>query len=536
MTENVNVLYNEIANPPRSAVSLRPVAAMQLVFEQLTADGKAVSDKATTWVCTTSNVTLPYSGEALADAVSKGIAVGLHLESRSLVVHFPQPEPAQGAKRKLQTILGKGGAARRCIDGAESLDLFHAESWGMVHVKSPEMPDVFDRLIEEDDASSDSAPEHEGVAPELEEDKPVQAANAMVPESPCLFNLALPTEPQDIRVRSLLDALTTSLETESNEEQALRRDMEETGGAITPFLEKALFTSMRGTKDEVHRIQEQDRALARKESTACPIFWLSPAPHSITVSAKPNMHLARRVAWIVWKASTLNVKLTLPMFMALFKQISGYTNPVGRLTQYKAMVAKWQGRDLDWKGLDAETRNLIRNINEDKIDCYCLNCKRVLDPRSEKFCSLACASQWCRCGEKLCTREVTDHDALEVQQNRLGNYGQLVHLAGMLELKPEVESFDACEFDKLREQHITENCCRPNPVFVNLACKKYVASFARLNRIQRCQSSIAKGNFTWGHCHVAQQQLQKIADLPIPTRSEQFCATCEPARKKQRRC
>lgn len=32
---------------------------------------------------------------------------------------------------------------------------------------------------------------------------------------------------------------------------------------------------------------------------------------------------------------------------------------------------------------------------------------------------------------------------------------------------------------------------------------------------------------------MAWQQLQKMVDLPIPTRSEQFCATCEPARKRQ---
>ena len=86
--------------------------------------------KATTWVCKAPECQLPYSGEALDMAVKQGMMVGLHLESRSMIVHLPLRQLAQQVHRKLETILGKGAAAKVAIEQIEAMDWFHADKRG----------------------------------------------------------------------------------------------------------------------------------------------------------------------------------------------------------------------------------------------------------------------------------------------------------------------------------------------------------------------------------------------------------------------
>ena len=83
-------------------------------------NGKAC--EATTWVCKAPNCSLPYYGEAFDEAAMKGMHVGLHLESRSVVVHYAQPRPSQSVQRSLAVVLGKGGSIDKAIEGMESFE------------------------------------------------------------------------------------------------------------------------------------------------------------------------------------------------------------------------------------------------------------------------------------------------------------------------------------------------------------------------------------------------------------------------------
>jgi hypothetical protein len=47
--------------------------------------------KATTWVVPAPSCEIPYHGEVLEQFQKKGFFLGLHVESRSVVVHFPTP-------------------------------------------------------------------------------------------------------------------------------------------------------------------------------------------------------------------------------------------------------------------------------------------------------------------------------------------------------------------------------------------------------------------------------------------------------------
>ena len=116
-------------------------------------NGKA--GEATTWVCKAPNCSLPFFGEALHEAEMKGMHLGLHLESSSVVVHFDQARSSQSVKRMLATVLGKGGSINRAIEGMESLDFYHAESWGLVKLNAPVVPGYFDHVVEEDELSED---------------------------------------------------------------------------------------------------------------------------------------------------------------------------------------------------------------------------------------------------------------------------------------------------------------------------------------------------------------------------------------------
>ena len=110
------------------------------------------ASEATTWVCKAPDQELPYYGEALNAAVSQGMFIGLHLESRSVIAHVSEPQQGQAVQRKLQTILGHGASAKVMIERMEALDHFHTETWGLEKLKRPLIPEVVD-IIEEDDLS-----------------------------------------------------------------------------------------------------------------------------------------------------------------------------------------------------------------------------------------------------------------------------------------------------------------------------------------------------------------------------------------------
>ena len=96
--------------------------------------------KATTWVCKAPECQLPYFATALEMAVKQGMIIGLHLESRSIIVHLLEKQPSQQVRRKMATLLNTGTeatASKVTIESIEAMDWFHAESWGFVSVVSP---------------------------------------------------------------------------------------------------------------------------------------------------------------------------------------------------------------------------------------------------------------------------------------------------------------------------------------------------------------------------------------------------------------
>ena len=102
-------------------------------------DGNSASE-ATTWVCkANSDLNVPYYNDALEDAVKKGVFIGLHKDSLSFVVHWLEPQSAQAVRRKLQTILGQGGAAKKVIQSVEAFDIFQGHDQGQLprHPRAP---------------------------------------------------------------------------------------------------------------------------------------------------------------------------------------------------------------------------------------------------------------------------------------------------------------------------------------------------------------------------------------------------------------
>ena len=291
---------------------------------------------ATTWVCKVPGCNLQYLGETLDEATKRGMHIGLHTDSKSILVHFELPRSSQGSQRMLATVLSKGGAVNNPIS-MESLDHYHAELWGLIAVKAPQMPARF------------GAVEHE------------------------------------------------KLGGKSSEELAEMREMGDD-----------LFA----------------RARKQAPTTSGQILWITATPAFITVYGKPHMSTARRIEWIKWKAGTLNMELTLPVFMAMFKQVTFYESSNVRMQKFKATAEVWQGKPLDWKGLEADERNLIWDINEGRDDRHCRTCQEVLNPESK--------SEYCKsCNPEKGTRDdleedededvtTEDHDDLYVMQYVFG--------------------------------------------------------------------------------------------------------------------
>ena len=420
----------------------------------------------------------------------------------------------------------------------EQLDFFHAESWGLVQIHAPKDVDYLDRLVEEDEQSeeeSDDASPEETLAPESK--IPSDQIACLQPD---VFALVLKPVPKTIVVPGLLRA--SRMNTQAQME--LVKDMETAGGPLGDRLKELLLSRGRQHADEV---REEVRALARMNPQQR-IFWITEEPKSITIYRKPHMSMARRLDWIRWKANELSIELTLPVFMALFKQMSIYPEtPTGnktRLQQFKLAVGEWRNEALDWKELPEDERHLIQNINEGKMDCYCRSCRRVLDPKSKsEFCGVPCASKFCRdCGTQLHVRLVTDDERLELERRRIGPYRHLFDLAEILSYREQVEACRsladlAPRFQELEEKRRTQKCCEGVDGFVDKRwCKRCIVAFEELEFVRRSADRILSGDVTWGHCMEAKARLERMAHIPIPKKEERFCAepSCSISCKRKR--
>ena len=494
--------------------------------------------KATTWVCKLPSCPVPYIGETLDQAKKRGMIIGIHVESRSIVAHVAERLTAQHAKGKLEVIFARGGA-KQSVDDIESFDLFHAESWGLVRFHAPQMPEYVDTIVEEDEL--DSEPEDDEVLESEPEDdevlgsEPSSSTVLEVPTqeltmpAPNIF--ALVQKPKTIRVPDPVKAL----DMETSYQKDLREAMEKAGGPLSENLKKDLFP--RGMQ-HVEEVQDEFRALAKKKSTDA-IFWVTNPPEFLTVYGKPNMGMPRRIEWIQWRANKLNLELTNPMFMAIFKQVTFYSDNDSRIKQCKVALKRWKG--LDWTSLPADERILINNINEGNLDCYCTNCNRVLDPNATtKFCSSSCASYFCSCGKKFEVKMVADWEHHGRLQKRVGPYDDLVKLARMLQCKAEVDKYRHPsdvnpKFDELIQNRRNRNCCEAVDGLVDKRwCEQCLDEFQGINFIKNGVWDIRSGKVTWGHCEEAARCLKTMAEIPMPQLEEKSCHACQPARKKAR--
>jgi len=489
----------------------------------------ASASEAMTWVAEVSECMIPYAREAMDMAASKGVHIGLHVPSKSIVVAFDTLHTRQHAQAKLGTIFGKAGVSKGKVQIVESLDLYHAERWGIVRVLPPSMPEYTDTLVEEDELDSDveaaADPPGQEAAPEAEAAEEMETAEDVsetILVQKDVFDLVSTHASRKIVVPDIVKALGM----DTSHQRDLRASMEAAGGSLSPYLQDILFP--RG-QHHVREVQEEARALARKKGDQ-PIFWVTEPPLFLTVYGKPNMSTARRVEWIVWKAEKLGLELTLPVFMAFYKQVTFHERNNVRLAQFKATVEFWRGERLDWKALPSEERNLIVSINEGKLDCYCKSCHRVVDPKaSSDFCCASCAGSFCRCGAQKKSRWISDYARLEAMQKQVGPYHHLVDLATMLRYREEV---DLCrspcdlspKFEALTERRRGRKCCEAVDGFVdNRWCRRCLTEFSHLNAVSKCVERIRSGKVTWGHCQEAARLLEKLQRLPMPQVEEKYC-------------
>jgi len=472
---------------------------------------------------------LPYFGEALEEAVRKGLFIGIHKASRNVVAHWAERQTMQNSRSKLEGIFGRAAAANSvsCRE-VGILDMFHAEQWGLVAVTSPHIPNFSCRLVEEDDLESGDDAIPEAICKETAVDESSFSENSegmVLSPTHDLFSLVPRVDSSVVRVPGIVRAL--SLDT--IEERERRIAFEKSGGPLSTHLETILFP--RG-KHHVQVVQEEARVSVRKKpgSPLDCVIWLTSPPDFITVYDRVCMHPSRRVAWISWKARALNLELTLPVFMAIFKQITHYTSPKARMEGYKTAVHHWMGCKIDLKDLAADVRNLILNINDGKNDCYCVSCGRVIDPRhSSKFCSPQCSAEFCKCGLRFKTRWVTDSVMLERQQRALGPYFHLVDLSLMLIEKEEVCKYRTPSdiyprFEELSKKRIERRCCRAvEGVMDHRWCKACLNEFHHLTTLSKYVELIASGRVTWGHCKEASDRLETLRTMPFPQMEERYC-------------
>ena len=502
----------------------KTVACMELRYHD---DGASL---ATSWVFKVASCALPHFGEALDYAKTNGHSIGLHMESRSIIVRFADNETKAEAQSKMRVIFSKGGAPDVKFESVEALDYFHGESWGLIAMNGPPpMPELFDKVIFEDELS-DEEPELPA-APLPAAAIPETLSQQMVPSQPDIFAIVAPISRKTVAVPGLTKAMTI----ESSREREVRNVLEASGGPLTPWLKDSVFPA-----DKYHclDVQAEYAALARKKPTD-PINWLGPAPRILDLYFKPNMTLERRVAWIQFKAVKLKILLTFPVFMGFFKQVTDYKDAPNRRKKFKEAVCIWQ-EGFKWKSLDLETRTLVQNINADKLDCYCKNCRQVLPVsggETSGFCSKSCSLQYCKCGLKFQTRKVIDHEEWTNQLGRQGHYRSLIELVQMLALKDEIDtkyqtmSHINVVFAKQDDLGRDEGCCTGFGGYFPLKCTRCKAMYTHLVDVQHALDKIVTGKVTWGHCEAAKQILENFKTRPIPEMDQKFCETCEPRKK-----
>ena len=489
--------------------------------------------RATSWVFKVASCALPTFGFALDHAQKNGHSIGLHMASRSMIVRFASDETKAFAESKMRVIFSKGGAKDVKFESVEALDPFHGESWGLIAMNGPpRMPEEpFDKVIFEDELSDGEEPESDCEEPELPAAPiPETLSQQVVPSDPDIFALVAPISRKTIVVPDLVKAMKI----EASHEREVRNVLEEKGGPLSPWLKERVFPA---NKQHCLDVQAEYEALARKKPTD-PINWITgPAPRFLDIYFKPNMSLERRVAWIQFKADKLKILLTYPVFMGFFKQVTDYADPDNRLKMYKTAVNVWRGGGFNWKDLDKATRNLIQNINVDKLDCYCKNCRQVLPVGDTRgFCSKYCSLQYCNCGLKFQTRKVIDNEAWTTQTERLGHYRSLADLVEMLPLKDEVDKYQTLpdinvEFAKLDDLKRDEGCRTGFNGYFPAMCTRCKTMFTHLGDVQRALDKISTGKVTWGHCDAAKQVLERLESMPIPKMDQKFCETCTPCKK-----
>ena len=506
-----------------------------------TCDGNA--REATTFVCKLDESFIYAGVESPAEFGNLSMYIGVHPASRSVVVHFDEPQTTQSAQSKLRTAFGNGGIPKTAIKTTEAFDMFHAESMGCLAVNMPTMPVFIDTIVEGDDLSdvefewdlgcpSEDASDGEDSG---ESTHPVETAIATYTD---IFAMTPVPGAMELHVPSM----AASLLEVTSAQLALRTKLVAAGGPLTEYLENRMFpTGLRHVKD----VQEaaRDRVRMKPPVDVSVIVWLTTTPIFITVYGKPLMATPRRIAWIEWKADAVGVELTLPVFMAFFKQIAFCTTDATRLQQYKVTVAQWQRKPLMWKELPVDVRNLIMNINVGKLDCYCKNCHSVVDPMMESaFCCQDCASKFCHCGEKLEHKQVNDPDLLELQRARLGPHSQLVELFELYQLKSQVLALEAMDEKTAAEidaKKKAEKTCRCIPGwFDGKECNRCKYEHIHSTRLSQCQMKLRSGAFTWGHLEAAAEILKTMCALPMPTKTKSFCSACSacdaPPHKRQR--
>ena len=185
-------------------------------------DGDA--SPATTWVCKMPAGPVPFFGELLRQAGVCGVSLGLHLGSRSVVVHFPEPKQSGDAKSQICTIFGKGGVAKDSVESIAAFDQFHAESWGLAAVNAPKIPEPaeFGDVVDEAD---DSEVSDLGYQSEVESDaggapEPVGQELQVMPD---LFALAV-QEPLAAAVPSYSRTLGMDTAEQAALKEAFKKD------------------------------------------------------------------------------------------------------------------------------------------------------------------------------------------------------------------------------------------------------------------------------------------------------------------------
>ena len=476
--------------------------------------------EATTWVCQMPVFPVPYFGEALAQARKKSVIIGLHLQSHSVVVHFPKEKQCGDAKSQIRTIVGKGGAVKGSIERITPFDLFHAESWGLAAVNAPYIPEPvgFGEVVDEAENSevSDLGYQSEVKSDAGEAPEPVGQELQVMPD---LFALAVP---EALAVPSY----SRTLGMDTAEQAALRQAFIEDNAG--PRLLEELFP-----RGMAHSERVREESALQFKAAVDPIHWLGETPEFLTCYHVPTH---RRCQYIQWKAERLGHELTPAICMAIFRQIYNGKCEDRRLATFKGCLKKLLA--LEWKDLESDEKKLITLMNKGKELYHCLACNAVLKAKDEEFCSAHCASQWC-CGQRLTTKRVQDLDRFELLQNRLGKYSKHLELAGKLQYKEDLDAFTnvhqfSDKFTELNARREERNCCTGHPIFVDAQCDQCSAENFKLTMLQTLFHQKLRGEFNWSICQRSKDTLQKIRDTPVPMMIVLVCEVCKPARKKPR--